>query len=110
VLLVGVAGTDFWGIVCYAIHQIRAVPEEKKDLHHQLQVLLRNSSNPGSALISLSQIAWSRRKTTPAHIPGILLFWFISAFHLVALTATGLFASQALVVGDEVLTRGPACG
>lgn len=46
----------------------------------------------------------------PAPLGRIVPFWLLSIFHLIMLTAAGLFASQALIVGDDVLARGPACG
>lgn len=49
-------GSRIWGIACLSLHRAYSTAEQRDALHHQRQVLLRNSSSSDSGLVSLPEI------------------------------------------------------
>lgn len=45
-------GSRFWRIICLVLHQVYSTSNLRDALHHQRQVLLRNSGSSDSGLVS----------------------------------------------------------
>jgi hypothetical protein len=106
-------GSRFWSIICLILHRCYSTPEPRDAIHHQRQVILRNSVSPDAGLVFLVRLLWAWRKSgtkTKRYsriCPAIL--WAI--FCIAALTAITAFSSQiSSAPGDEVLLRGDLCG
>lgn len=110
VILIGLGGTHLWGIICYTAHQLRATPVDEDDVHHQIQIVLRNASTGWNILSGLFKIAWSRRRTSSAVALRALPLVLMSIVYISALAAASLFSSRAIIASDAVLTRGTSCG
>src|SRR4051794_20253796 len=53
---VTIVGAGLWKIICYTSHQLRSTPTPQDGLHHQQQVILKNSTGPaGTAWLFLQQ-------------------------------------------------------
>lgn len=109
-MLIGMGGTSLWGIICYAMHQMRATQSEKDDIHHQIQIILRNASSGWNIIIGLWKIAWARRGTSTPILLRALPLVAVSTMYLSALAVASLLSSRAIVGNNEVLIRGTTCG
>lgn len=108
-LLVGVAGTSFWKIACFFIHRHFSSKVAADALYHQKQVILRNSSDSQSGLLTLLQTCWAWRRTTSfwRFLPSI----FFALLTLTSFAVAGIFSSAiATSMGQEVLLKSPNCG
>lgn len=109
-LFISYAMSRLWRILCLLSHQVHSTPNQKDSIHHQRQVIFRNSSSADSGLISflLALIAWrhSSWKELARIVPGALLALAI----IVITTLAGGYSSQiSAAAGDEVLLKGNDC-
>jgi hypothetical protein len=110
---VAFTGTRFWRILCQVIHCFRSSQTAKDGLHHQRQVILRNSTTPSEGLWSIALIIWAWRSVKP---PMQLLASTVPIAAVAATCALGFlaasgFSSQLSVATvNEVLLQGSRCG
>lgn len=110
-LYVRLAGSQLWGLLCFAIHQMRSTREARDGLHHQQQVLLRNSATQNHTLLELLKIGWSWKKNAYRGFWRCLPLAFLAVTHTCAFALAGLFAYRATFsTEDEVLARSRFCG
>ena len=109
-MFVRTVGGHFWSLLCFLMHQLKSDPGPQDGLHHQYQLLLRNSQSQSSTLWDLLKLGvyWrsSARHSFWRTIPLILA----AIFHLAIFAAAGLFSSHIASSSDEVLVRSPYCG
>ncbi|KAI1745375.1 hypothetical protein F4680DRAFT_455626 [Xylaria scruposa] len=80
-------------------------------LHHQQQVILRNSPTPEAALLSLLQLWWAWRSLGFRRRIKVLSVSVLAASTMVAfIVAGGFSASISSSVGDKVLIKSSNCG
>lgn len=113
-LLVSVAGTSFWTIVAYALHQRGVIYNGPTDLVHlQRQVLLRNVPTPFFALLSSWKLwrAWSHAGNGQARRLAVVVV-FATGILALFTAASLLVASIASRAEDSilVLARPERCG
>lgn len=111
-LFASLAGTGLWRITCFILHHIYSTETAQDALHHQLQLILRNSANGTSGLWSLSRIiwAWSSGKAQNYYKRLMPLFLF-TLLLLGASGAASTFSSKiATAMGHEVLISSRICG
>ncbi|KAL9111595.1 MAG: hypothetical protein Q9227_004083 [Pyrenula ochraceoflavens] len=110
-LFVAFAGTSFWRLTAFAIHQTLSSDQPKDGLYHQIQAVLRNSANGTSALTALIRIgvAWRSRASRPLiRLAPLLGFAFVT---VVGFAVAGLFSSKiGSALGNEVLISSSSCG
>lgn len=107
--LIAFVGSRFWRILCIAVHRSYSTTQSRDAVHHQRQIILRNTGSPDSGLINLIQLLWAWRDATVLlkSLPVLLM----AIFCISAYTAAGGFSSQITSsVGDEVLLDGSDCG
>ncbi|KUJ21309.1 uncharacterized protein LY89DRAFT_778879 [Mollisia scopiformis] len=110
--LIPFVASRFWSIICLIFHIHYSSVKSKDAIHHQRQILLRNSSSPETGLLSLFRLFWAWRKSEKEdkrhfHLLPIIL---IAVCCVSAFTAAGGFSSQiSTAPGDEVLMRGDNC-
>ena len=108
---VTVAGSQFWKILSYLIHQSRAAPTPGDGRHQQVQAILRNTGTPLSASWELMKLGRPWRKVAPSGFGPILILALIGVFHSAGWGLAGVFSSSVTkTYGDEALIRGSNCG
>ena len=113
-LFVTIAGGQFWTILRFSLHQIRALSTSSSEntLHNQQQVILRNTTSATATAQALLLLKWSSRKTAQkcerksSSLPVLLLAIFCAAFFILA----GAFSSTVMNAGPYVISRSPFCG
>jgi hypothetical protein len=107
---VSFVGSRFWRIFCFAFHRLFSSSTPKDTLHHQRQIILRNSSTAEAGLWAFIQLLWAWRRRTPKYIIQILPMCLVSLVCVSAfITAGGFSARMSTSVGDEVLIDGRNC-
>lgn len=110
-IFVAATGAAVWKILSFSIHQSRTSQDPRDGLHHQQQVILRNSGTPGAASWQLLQLSyvWGRLAKRPfwRSLPLALL----AMANLIAFALAGVFSSEVTkAAGDAVLIRSDNCG
>lgn len=109
-LFVRMVGGHFWSVLCFVMHQLKSDPSPQDGLHHQHQLLLRNSQSHTSALWDLTKVAFFWRSHARRSFWRTLPLIAIAFLQLAIFTAAGLFSSHIASSSDEVLVRSPYCG
>ncbi|RAL08519.1 uncharacterized protein BO97DRAFT_398097 [Aspergillus homomorphus CBS 101889] len=113
-MLVSLAGSLFWGILGFALHQLGTTePTRRRDaLHYQRQVILRNKGAAAAAwaLITLpfdSGRTASKLRAVGRSLPVAILPILV----LILFGVSGLFTSYITkTAGQSTLIIGPGCG
>ncbi|KAI0185775.1 hypothetical protein EV127DRAFT_473165 [Xylaria flabelliformis] len=107
---VAFVGSRFWFIICLIFHRNYSTIQPRDTLHHQRQIILRNSGSPDSSLLKLAQLSWAWRRS-PRSLIEILPTALTALLCVAAFTLAGGFSSQiSSSVGNEVLLDGNNCG
>lgn len=112
-LYIAFAGGMFWRILSYALHQHNATrPGTKRDaLHHQRQVILRNSNAAATACISLTMLPLSWRGRINKPFIRSLPFAILAALNVSFFGIGSIFSSAiSSAHGNSTLILGPSCG
>ena len=110
-IFITVAGAAWWRILSFLIHQYRATPGPRDTVHHQQQVILRNSSTPGGAAWQMTQVAWGWRKIADHPVLVNLPLIALAISNMLVFAVAGVFSSEvAKAAGNETLIMGPNCG
>ncbi|KAK8099910.1 hypothetical protein PG999_010284 [Apiospora kogelbergensis] len=109
-LFVPFVASRFWRVFAILFHQCYSRSDPRDAIHHQRQVVLRNSSSPESGLFSFIRLLWAWRRTTTPNRPWlrVLPVALFSSFSICAFTVAGGFSSMISTAG-EVLLRGDDC-
>lgn len=109
-LLVTIAGTRFWLIVAFLAHQERAGLKKHDAMHFQQQAILRNTSTPTSAAISIFKVAWRWRKIAKKPIRRSLPLLLLAVLSLGMFRAASLLTAEVTkAAGNETLLHSPNC-
>lgn len=101
----------FWHILCVALHRHYSSPLPASTLHHQRQIILRNSSSPESGLWSFISLCFAWRPTNFRQFLQLAPALCLAVFTMVAFLLAGGFSSTiASGVGDVILLTGNKCG
>lgn len=110
-LFVGFVASRLWRISCLILHRWYSTAEDRSAIHHQRQVILRNSRSADSALLEFISLFWTWRKSRIQRIAGLIPLTIFSVCYLSAFTAAGGFSSNiSSSIGDEVLIDSQHCG
>lgn len=110
-LFVAFVGSRLWRISCLVLHRCYSTAEDRGVIHHQRQVILRNSRSAESALFEILSLLWTWRKSQIRRISCLIPLIILSAIYVAAFTAAGGFSSNiSSSIGDEVLINGHNCG
>lgn len=115
-LFLTLVSTRLWKIACLCLHRFYSTPHARDTLHHQRQVILRNSPSPHAGLLTFLDLARTAPKGSDVvykkHrflriMPMVLLaIVFVAVFSV----ATYFLPSIADTMGDEVLLVPRNCG
>jgi hypothetical protein len=112
-IYVSFAGSQFWKFLTFILHQINTTKpgNEHDGLHHQLQVILRNSNGAGGAFWEFIKlpIYWRGRTRRPFY--RVTPFLLLGALNLALFSVASVFTSQVTrVPGNSTIILGPSCG
>ncbi|KAF2192030.1 hypothetical protein K469DRAFT_696089 [Zopfia rhizophila CBS 207.26] len=111
-LYVAFAGGMFWRAISFIIHQAKTTkPDDTRDaLHHQRQVILRNSGNVATAWALLT-FPLQRKLNRRASFLRCLPYALLALFCFLGFGLAGIFSSRiSKVAGTLNLVFGPYCG
>ncbi|KAI1174209.1 hypothetical protein F4777DRAFT_554650 [Nemania sp. FL0916] len=111
--LIPFVASRFWRLLCIILHRVHSTSKPRNAIHHQRQVILRNSSSPDSGLISLIQVLWAWRQSGSRKdlYVGVFPHAIYAVTCILIFSAAGGLSSQISVsAGNEVLLRGNNCG
>jgi hypothetical protein len=108
---VAFVATRFWRVLCLIVHRCCSSDAPKHAIHHQSQVILRNSSGPDSGLVSLVRLSWAWRRLGFRRLLHLSSLAVLAALICAAFTVAGGFSSAiSSAVGDVVLIDSTNCG
>ncbi|KAF2017544.1 hypothetical protein BU24DRAFT_388882 [Aaosphaeria arxii CBS 175.79] len=109
-IFIGATGKGLWRVLCLLLHRYFSSAEMKDGVHHQRQLVLRNTETPPAALLQLIMIthAWKGRGGRPfLSNSGIFL---LAAVIWGAFSIAGIFSSRVTTqTANEVLLTGKDC-
>ncbi|KAJ0115713.1 hypothetical protein J7T55_010536 [Diaporthe amygdali] len=109
-LFIGFVASRLWKISCLALHRCYSTADKRSPIHHQRQVILRNSRTAESALFEILCLLWAWRKSQFPRIAGLIPLTIFTFCYLTAFTAAGGFSSNiSSSIGDEVLIKSQYC-
>jgi hypothetical protein len=108
---VALVGTRFWRLVCLILHHTYSNENPSDGVHHQRQVLLRNTPNPEAALGTIANMGFSWRHNAKRVWVRLLPLFGLALACLTGFILAGGFSSRvATLVSSEVLLSGANCG
>jgi hypothetical protein len=110
-VFVTIVGGQFWLILSFIIHQIRASKEPRDGLHHQQHNILRNSTSAGPAAYQFTQLAIYWRHHARQSFRRSMPWAILGACYLSLFGIAGVFSSEVTKSGgSDRLVRGSNCG
>lgn len=108
-LFVTIVGSCLWRILSFIIHQFSASPDAKDGLHHQHQLVFRNTGSPFEATKSFTDIAWHWRRrgqrawarSLPLALLALVFLLALSAASILTSFVTRAAGAQRLIVSDN---------
>lgn len=110
-IFVGAAGGSFWRISCFGLHRYFSVPESRDALHHQRQLILRNSETPKQAIGQFLGVVAAWRSQRQHALKRFSLALIFAVLAMTCFAVAGLFSSRVTNDDDanEVLLTGRNC-
>ncbi|RDA88275.1 hypothetical protein CP532_0299 [Ophiocordyceps camponoti-leonardi (nom. inval.)] len=106
-LFIGFVSSCFWRILRLVIHRLYSTQSPRDALHHQRQVLLRNSITAPSAFWSFVDLGWTWRRDVLRVLPVVV----VALLSISAFVIASVFSSQlSSGIGNAVLLDGDGCG
>jgi hypothetical protein len=112
-IYVSFTGGMFWRLLSFILHQLYTTkPGRNRDgLHHQRQVILRNSQGASGALWEFAKLSVYWRGKTERPFFRNFLFAGLAALNVSIFGVASIFTSEITkVTGNSTLILGPACG
>lgn len=113
-IFISASGSALWRIMSYALHQIRATPDCQDGLHHQHQVILRNTSSPNLAAWQFMKVAWTWRKIYSKSLLRSGILFALAVISPIFFIAASVFSPKLIrISGNERLLKfkaGHKCG
>lgn len=102
-------GSVTWSLIVYALHQYRAKNETGDGLSHQIQVLLRNSSQALAFARNTGAMGWQWHNRGPRVLRRITLLGCLGLLVPAMFAVSGIMASRIAITGN-VLYHNTFCG
>lgn len=113
-LFVGIVGLRCWSILSFVLHQHRATNIPADALHHQSQVVLRNTAGDLPAAYELGLQAWAWRKSQVKASRRLIPIMTLAVSNAIVFGSAGIFSSRVTSTsGDsinDVLVSPHQCG
>lgn len=112
-LFVTMAGGQFWTILRFTLHQLRA--SHKSDcqtnvLYHKEQLVLRNTTSALTTAQLLLTLRWDLRRSASKSSTHSMSVIMLAALSAVLFFMAGAFSNTLTNAGPQVLSRSPFCG
>jgi hypothetical protein len=106
-----VVGACLWRILCFVFHQSSASPKPKDGMHHQHQLIFRNTASPTEAMRAFFESAFFWRKSARrSFLRAIPLAVFAIVFSLALTVGSILSSLVAQSSGNHRLITSNNCG
>lgn len=110
-IFISLAGIAFWRITSFALHQMRAGKTFHDGLHHQQQLIFRNTGTASGALWQMLQLPkfWGNnaKNSWLRTLPLVLL----ALSNVVVFAIAAIFSSEVTkATGKNVIIQSPDCG
>lgn len=104
-------GSRFWRIGSIILHRSYSTDQPSGTVHHQRQIILRNTDSADAGLVKFTQLLWAWRRHLPmVSLIKVLPAFIMALFCVVAFTIAGGYSSQITTsAGTEVLVDGANC-
>lgn len=109
-IFISFVGNQAWAILCYFIHQYRSGRKPKDVLHHQQQVILRNSVTNTATMWELAKLAWYWQSIARRGKRRIFRLMLVGFIHFGIFAMAAVLSSRMYKTSDEVLVRSNSCG
>ena len=112
-IFVTIAGGACWHVLSFLIHQHRVGQDgkNKNALHHQQQIILRNSGSSTGTAWQMIRFIWNKRKLGKKQILRNLPFVILALCNTLLFAVAGVFSSAATkAAGSETLISSSHCG
>ncbi|GFF93092.1 hypothetical protein IFM47457_10892 [Aspergillus lentulus] len=110
-LFVSVSAGHLWRIISFVVHQFHSSRKPRDALHHQQQVIFKNTTSPAALIweFTLLSLAW-RRKAQHSLLRNLL--FIVMAIIWLALTGSAAILSARVTkpAGSHCLIMSPHCG
>lgn len=111
VFFVTVVGTCLWHIVSYTCHQISASDRDRDGMHHQHQLLWRNTSSPAAAALTFAQSAFFWRNSTKRSWHRSMPLATLALIYILIFSAASVFSAEVTkAAGPDRLILSDNCG
>ncbi|KAH1596408.1 hypothetical protein KXX34_000458 [Aspergillus fumigatus] len=110
-LFVSVSGGHLWRIISFVVHQFHSSQKPRDALHHQQQVIFKNTTSPVALIWEFALLSWAWRRKAQHPLLRNLLFIVLAIIWL-ALTGSAAILSARITkpAGSHCLIMSPHCG
>jgi hypothetical protein len=109
-LFVKLVGGYLWETICFAIHQTKASLDSQDDIHHQIQLVLRNSEHESTFVWKLIKIGLAHQGARFDVSRRSVLLALLAIAHGLGIWAAGGLSSRFIAGSDEVQSLPTTCG
>jgi hypothetical protein len=109
-LFVKLVGGHLWEAICFAIHQTKASLDSQDDIHHQIQLVLRNSEHESTFVWKLIKIGLAHQGARFDMSRRSVLLVLLAIAHGLGIWAAGGLSSRFIAGSDEVQSLPTICG
>lgn len=110
-VFVAAAGTAAWRIISFTLHQMRASAQPQDGIHHQQQIVFKNTGSPETAAWQFLRIFYAWRKIARRSFWRSVPLAMLALATLAAFGTAGVFSSEVTkAAGSDVLVRSGNCG
>jgi len=109
-LFVRLVGGYLWEIMCFAIHQTKASSDIQDDIHHQIQLVLRNSEHESTFVWKLIKIGLAHKGARLDASRRSVFLTLLAIAHGLGIWAAGGLSSRFIAGSDEVQSLPTTCG
>ncbi|ERF76832.1 hypothetical protein EPUS_09499 [Endocarpon pusillum Z07020] len=110
-IFVGLTGTAAWKILAFSAHQLRSTQSPSDGLHHQQQVILRNTGAPIAAAWQFVQLTYFWRRLAKQSSWRSIPLPLLALTNVMGFAVASILSSEVTrAAGNEVLIRSGNCG
>jgi hypothetical protein len=109
-LFVKLVGGYLWETICFVIHQTKASLDKHDDIHHQIQLVLRNSEHESNFVWKLIKIGLAHKEARFDASRRSALLALLAITHSLGIWAAGGLSSRFIAGSDEVQVLSTTCG
>ncbi|KAF2790202.1 hypothetical protein K505DRAFT_251716 [Melanomma pulvis-pyrius CBS 109.77] len=109
-LFVKLVGGYLWETICFVIHQTKASLKSHDDIHHQTQLILRNTEHESTFIWKLIKVGLAHKGARLEASRRSFLLVILALVHGLGIWAAGGLSSRFIAGSDEVQTISTTCG